>query len=542
MKHKNTLLLALGMAAVGAVAQNVVVVLNDGTSQKFAVDDVKELKFVEMEETPPVEFTTIDINPWSASGITVTFKDATGNVEMVTDMYGPSGEAWMHAGTYACDASGSAYTFDPDYTTVTLGTESFDVTGGTIEVSLEGEVYTFEMNLTLKNGEDFRATWSGELPTYTQWVKAELTSASYNTNPQLPGTFYVKFNDAPDYNYEMAIIFNGDVSATELPAATYAYSDATTLNSISPASYVSINRPYAEVRLTAGSEIQVVKEGEEYVITMELNLSDGRIGKFNFRGKISGEPVFETPEPDGVKLTEVDETVYGSGNVSITLKNDEYTVELDMYGSSDAKYMEPGTYVVGADSGFYIGNDQWSSFSQTVDGVTTTKSLKSGTVTVSEKDGEYTFLIDITLEDDTTFKGWYIGALSAYGSVITRDMTKAEYNDTPRNPGNIYVKFQNDNWDAVALDFYVDAEATTLPAGTYTYGDRSTEAGTFGWNSYAELNLGYGDASNRLAAGSEVTVEKEDQNYTVTMHLILESGRVLNATYTGEIDGTPVFN
>lgn len=47
MKQFNLLMLAFAMGCSGAMAQSVVVVLKDGTHQKFGSDYVKEIVFTE---------------------------------------------------------------------------------------------------------------------------------------------------------------------------------------------------------------------------------------------------------------------------------------------------------------------------------------------------------------------------------------------------------------------------------------------------------------------------------------------------------------
>jgi len=117
-------------------------------------------------------------------------------------------------------------------------------------------------------------------------------------------------------------------------------------------------------------------------------------------------------------------------------------------------------------------------------------------------------------------------------------MTVAEYNDYASAPGKIYVKFRNSDWDAVALNMFVPADAKVLPAGTYTYSADNAEF-TFDGQSYAEISLGYGDASNRFAEGSTVTVEENEGVYDVRMNLIFTNGKKAVITFNGTIEGDP---
>lgn len=532
------MLLALGLATFGAVGQNVIVVMNDGTSQTFYADEIKELRFREVTETPPVEFKTIDVNAWSVSGVTLTFEDETGNVKFVTDLYGPAGEAYLHTGTYTCSTLGSSFTFDSDYTEVTLGEAKHTVTDGTIDVSLSGKVYTFQINMTLDNGEEFNGSWSGELPKYTPWITAEMSAAKYNENPQPAGTFYVKFNDA-DWTYEMALVFNADAAATALPAGTYKLSDLGGEGTLTSASYVSISSPYSEVRLMDGSEVTVAKDGEDYDITMNLKLSDGRTGEFSYKGKISGTPSFEIAK---VVYNTIRTTGRNNGNTTILFgMEDDSTknLELDFYGSGYGTYFETGEYVVGASSGLRVDTDPGYTYLQ--DGPKT-YSLTGGKVVVTRVGGIYTFDIDVTLENGEKYLATFTGDLnSVYSAEFDVEVTVAEYNTNPGVPGEFYVKF-HDAWYncEMAIDFFSEASNTTLPAGEYVY-SKSGEPGTFGDKSYVDLYFGPNSAGNKMEDGSKVTVTRDGNLYTIVMDLLFDDGRLAHITFSGAISGTPTF-
>ena len=89
----------------------------------------------------------------------------------------------------------------------------------------------------------------------------------------------MKFNDA-DWRYEMAVVFTGESTDTELQPGVYTYSDIRRPGTISPASYVDMYRPNANLRLESGSSVTVEKEGENYTIKMDLIFNDGRTGDF----------------------------------------------------------------------------------------------------------------------------------------------------------------------------------------------------------------------------------------------------------------------
>lgn len=88
------------------------------------------------------------------------------------------------------------------------------------------------------------------------------------------------------------------------------------------------------------------------------------------------------------------------------------------------------------------------------------------------------------------------------------------------------------------INAFVPADAKTLPAGTYTYGDNGAEF-TFDRQSYAEIAIGYGDSNFRFAEGSTITVTEAEGVYDITMELIFTTGKKATIKYNGTISGDP---
>lgn len=293
MKHLTTMLLALGIA-LGAAGQNVVVVMKDGTSHTFNADRLSEITFKDVPlETPPVEFKTVEVNPYGNGCVDVTFKTEDESVTCVAELNGTLDAAYLQPGVYNYSSTVEPYTFDPQWTKLEMDGVSKKMTGGKVTVTIEERVYSFDMEYELEGGETFRGKFSGELPDYTQWLKGTMNKASYNANPQAPGTFYVKLSD-PDYTYEMALVLVADASAQVLPAGTYTYSETSAPGTLLATSNVDCNFvPRGNCHFAPGSEVVVEKNGEEYKITMHLKLEDKREAEITYTGSISGTPTFE---------------------------------------------------------------------------------------------------------------------------------------------------------------------------------------------------------------------------------------------------------
>ena len=97
----------------------------------------------------------------------------------------------------------------------------------------------------------------------------------------------------------------------------------------------------------------------------------------------------------------------------------------------------------------------------------------------------YTLEFNGVLDDEasTPINAVYEGKIAEFGPELSIELSAASYSTNPRPAGNFYVKFNDTNWTCeMALDMFADSNATTLPAGTYTYSPENPP-GTCGSNS-----------------------------------------------------------
>lgn len=550
MKQTKLLMLAMALGASGAMAQSVVVVLNDGTQQKFATDYVKEIYFT--EEGGPVEETPLLLSGKDVYGngnAVLRFSPYTESLNVVLDIYGPTDATYLNPGTYEVAGGNTPFTIGNNiqYSYIEFVENGAGIVGlesGSAVVTMsEDYIYTIHMDFILADGSNFKGVFQGEIPGYDPRLNYTLAAASYNENPQPAGDFYVKFNDA-DWKCEMAIDFMATPEATLLPAGTYTYSSTGGEMTFSSRSYLDTYNPNSNNRFTDGT-ITVAEDGGIYTIDMQLKLEDGRDATITYTGEISGTPTFEPgPTPGGdVELTLAETKVYSQGNVTLVFRSDADNTEvaLDMYGPVDAQYLNTGTYTVDPNgTPFTISSNENFTYLRKGDGGEKT-GIASGSAEVTMTDDYiYTIIMDFTLADGSTFKGNFTGEIPDYnpGKGIEITLSDAKYNDNPQPAGNFYVKFNDAAWNCeMAIDFVATADATLLPAGTYTY---SAEGGEMTFSSKSYLDLYNPSSSNRFTAGT-ITVAEENGVYAIDMDLTLEDGRNARLTYSGAISGTPVF-
>lgn len=243
----------------------------------------------------------------------------------------------------------------------------------------------------------------------------------------------------------------------------------------------------------------------------------------------------DTPQPGDVTFNQLTASPYSFGEADLVLTaEDGTTLGLAMFSPSGSTYLADGVYSVADQK---LGTDVADTYLVAA-GSSDKTAVTDGSVTVSHTEAIYTLTIDLTLQGGAEFKGKYIGEIPNYGYVITLEplsaLKSSSIND--KKEGEFYLKGNDSSWHyEMALDIFAAADATTLPAGTYTFAETSAE-GTFGPSSYLDLYSSYFIQSNcRFATGSTITVSYDGDEATVEMHFILTDGRKANATFKGKI-------
>ena len=271
--------------------------------------------------------------------------------------------------------------------------------------------------------------------------------------------------------------------------------------------------------------------------SIEVTSSDGLKYKFA-ADRVEDITFVQTTPAEVCDFTSVDARIYSSGTVEATFsaENNPKAVTLWIVGPSMAKYFHDGVYNVSADGGA-MTIDTDPSYSYVKEG-TETKALKSGTMNVAVSGKEYTITFDLMLADDSELKGKYVGEMPG---TIGKDFTLStceepkvkttDVNDYVK--GEFYFKMNDSAWSyEMAVDFFADASAAKLPAGTYTYSEEG-KPGTFGKRS--SLDLYNPSNTYKFAEGSTITVAYEGENITLDMKLVTTDGRKIDMKYQGSI-------
>lgn len=282
--------MALALCSIGAAAQSVTVVMENGLSHKFGADYVQSMTFEQVSQGSDLEVNSLETDVYSGGNVTLKFNLSDGAV-LECDTYGPSDTNYLRAGEYTVTSSASGNRVEiGNYSSYKKDGQTVGLASGSLKVSNEQKVYTIDVDIVLADGQEVKTRWSGTLPsaTYSEYFDLVLDKARYNENPQAPGTFYISFSD-PDYYIEMPLIFFSGADATTLMPGTYIVGgtgDMTVAGGI-----VSMYRPSSNPSITEGI-VTVEKNGDKYVMDMNLLFDDGRHPHFTLDAEITGTPTF----------------------------------------------------------------------------------------------------------------------------------------------------------------------------------------------------------------------------------------------------------
>lgn len=320
-------------------------------------------------------------------------------------------------GTYEVNATESPMTVSTgQYSYLAAGMDYLSLQSGTMTVSLDDDDnYLITFGFVLSNGRKFEGSWTGLLPKYGK--KSVITADSANevelANP-VDGMMRLRFEDQ-DSNFSATIDFFVEANAVKLADGTYAFSASGIPGAghIGGDTQVEFYRPSSSSKAVGGT---VTVAGND--ITAMLELADGRVVSLSYTGEVKYLDRPDQPEqpvePEGPFYANLSAQSFGGGNMYITLTEGEnlYDLYLDMYCSTTATYIEPGTYMVNASTS-PMNVDTGYSYSSINGNMVR---LASGTVKVDISDDNiYTICIDVVYENGTPLKGWYVGKVEGFG-------------------------------------------------------------------------------------------------------------------------------
>jgi hypothetical protein len=395
-----------------------------------------------------------------------------------------------------------------------------------------GEVISHSIDMTTKAKEP------EPTPEPEYLYNVEMATASRIPSAELDledNYFAIAFADENE-EYELGIVLVGD--GTHNSILTEEKYSATNENlMIEGCEFYTADGEYSFVD---GEVLVAQADGVADVYNFDITLVDEQGNRFHFTydGAVENMTLPE-PEPEEVVLTQAKSTWKGQYHTVTFATADESTkLVADIYTYNyKFGYLYEGTYTV-KNSGysFTAGEIDYYYSSLTTEGEKA--ALDSGTIEVAINDDlSYSIVIDVVDANGRAFQNQYEGMIEGMSFENGFEWVAAARNTIVNSAdGQFNITFKTagtESADMITLDFYAEAGAERLPAGTYTIAN-STEAG------YVNLEtLSFTTFSNGTPEidGGEVVVEWLGENdYNVSFRMSeKDSRRTWICSYEGEI-------
>lgn len=264
--------------------------------------------------------------------------------------------------------------------------------------------------------------------------------------------------------------------------------------------------------------------------SMVITRPDGTYTKFN-TDYVQEVTIVERPTGDVTTFETVQAQGYSGGAADMTFKSADITMQLYVCGPKTAMYLEPGQYTVDpSNAPFTVDSD--ARYSNVTKGGEQL-GISAGTMTVSETDNVYTFIIDFTLSDASVLKGEAKATLPGYSPVYSMPADVAYVlNLNNAIDGEIGLRFANNAYNyELTMDFICEPGTKALTPGEYTYSTDKTP-GTFSPQSSIDL---FRPNDNTKVSGL-VNVQLDGDTYVIQMDLTGANGRRFDIRYEGAID------
>lgn len=490
-------------------------------------------------ETPQVK--TNDRDDRVEGEYYIKMNDSDWSYEMAVDFYALAGTAKLPAGTYRYGSDNAAGTFGPKsyINTYTPSSNYRFAEGSTVEVSYEGEIITMAFNLVTGDGRKFDMTYSGEI-TFPPFEAPKTQLASMEIDGLYSGgkNRGLIFKTADE---SLSIVLDMYGEKTFIEEGTYTVAASEGLRIDTNPSYTYVKQGETTTGLQSGT-VAVSTSDRTYTFDMALVLADGTPLNAVYTGVVGG---FASKDFDLILAKPTIGSVNDQqpGEHIIKINDAGYTFEgrLDIFSDVNSTRPAAGTYTFSASKtpGTLGTLTQIDTFSPN----NYFTAQEGSFVTIAYEGSNLVLTGTLNLEEGRKATLSYSGPhdYPEESAKETIDLNTCQapkiIDNNGRVDGEFYVKMNDASWNYdMAIDFFAEASATAIPAGTYTYSAENTP-GTFGPKSYIDLytpNLG---SSLRFAEGSTVEVSYDGDNITMAFSLNLaEQDKVLKMTYTGPIN------
>ena len=423
-----------------------------------------------------------------------------------------------------------------------------------VKIDSETKAYTFDINLSLKDGRRLKATYTGDVDgmpvvdivtVNTQFNTASATTADNGKN------WTLNLADA-DGNQATINLCNA-FRASYIVNNIYIINTSTELEEVNPdvvapgqfdatTSTFTVAGQEPAKFLTGTLNVDINWDAQKYLLTFYGTLPNNYNIEAEYEGAINGVSLEPSDDIIDVMLTSATARAYESNtNWYLEFAQTENGVEnyrlvLDAFCPA-SEYLPAGYYKLNvSDDGRYLGSDATS---LRVAGQGQYSALDAGaSVSINMENKTYTFDISFKVQDGRTFKLAYVGEVEGMPIVETQEVP-----DDIAWTTFVAKKWYSDNWnltiksadEAYTLDFDLrtgDSSANYISSGVYTIG----EEGQYIDGNYSKFN---GNSKAFKDATLNITYNEADKTYDVSFDVTLHDDRNFTGSYSGVVEGSP---
>ncbi len=195
----------------------------------------------------------------------------------------PAGVYTVGEGTEPGTATKKSYAapYSPTYT-------SRYFASGTVTVSVEGDVYTFEIDVVDTEGAIIKGHYTGEVKDMKPALVIDLTAteAVRIHEDKDAGEFYIKLTDGYKTMDGIGLDLYAEASAETLPAGVYTVGEGTEPGTATKKSYAAPYSPTYASRYFASGTVTVSVEGDVYTFEIDVVDTEGAIIKGHYTGEV----------------------------------------------------------------------------------------------------------------------------------------------------------------------------------------------------------------------------------------------------------------
>ena len=225
----------------------------------------------------------------------------------------------------------------------------------------------------------------------------------------------------------------------------------------------------------------------------------------------------------------------------LVFKNEAFEIGVETKGEQ-YKFLKSGTYVVNAQDGFKIINENLPFTYFKKAGEEQKLDLVSGEMKVNAnlETKKYEITMDFVLEDGSKVKATYNGEIKGNGFAITDKYEITQVDQLQRRlpnnavDGQFYLKVAVNNWDIeMTLDLRAAPGSKTLPVGTYTLGSDGAP-GTLD-SKLSEFTCYSTNKYNQKFQSATIKVSQKEKIYTFELDFTDSEGERYAGTISGEV-------